>query len=925
MNSRLTFFIVNLASQMRKSSTSFKSLLFLLIYIISQTVYSQTTGKISGVVTDKGTDKPLTGANIYIPDTYLGTVADQDGHFFLINVPPGEYTLKVSMIGYAMTTVENVQVSINRTTDLKIQMDPTVLEGESVTVSVDPISTKKDQTGTMKNVSSDKIEALPVENLNAVVGMQAGVVEGHFRGGRLTEVSYLVDGMQVDEVFGGTNASVTVEPEVVQDLEVITGTFNAEYGRAMSGVVNAVTKSGGNQFHGSYSVAGADYITSHNNIFIGLDGYTHYKLFGGNSRNSQNDELFRNKDYRIQFSGPILKDKINFFTNVRLQDNKNHLNGIRRFNVDDLSNYYSDNPAKWITETTGDSTYQSLNGSSNLSFMGKLTFSLIKHFRFSYLFTRNRDHWANYNHMFKYDPNGMATNYRNTDFQAIQINHMLSNKLFYELKFSRMNSYYGYYLYKNALDSNYVADKYLESYGPGFFTGGQDKNHTERFSIDKALKFDLTWQANNVHNFKTGIENTTHNIDNRWHQIRNLYSGTADQDNLYQPVIYGDSTVYGDVYKVEPKEFSAYLQDKMEFENMVINVGLRYDRFDPNTVFPSDWRNPANQLLLPDSMTSAYTKAPTFYQLSPRLGLAYQLGKAAVLHFSYGHFFQMPPMYALFQNHSFLIGPNDYSTTVGNPLLKPQKTVTYEIGLWQELNRNMGIEVSLFYRDIYNLLSTKIISTYNQIEYGLYSNKDYGNARGLEVKYDMNFGNLSANVNYTLQYTRGNADYPTQTFNRSGNSQDPVNRFIPMSWDQRHTLNATVSLNREHYGFALTGYYNSGTPYSFSPITESTLARINLYPNNDYKPSRYSVDFTGHYDIALYGFPIVFSLSVYNLFDRLNEVAVNSETGRAYTGIIRETDVVAHRSNFNTVEDIIQNPSMYAAPRLIKLGIGVNF
>jgi outer membrane receptor protein involved in Fe transport len=135
-------------------------------------------------------------------------------------------------------------------------------------------------------------------------------------------------------------------------------------------------------------------------------------------------------------------------------------------------------------------------------------------------------------------------------------------------------------------------------------------------------------------------------------------------------------------------------------------------------------------------MMSVYPMAEPFYQVSPRFGLAYQLGDVAVLHFSYGHFFQLPPLYALYQSHSFLISPNDYVTTIGNSRLKPEKTVTYEIGLWQALTSNMGLEVTLFYKDIYNLLSTKIISTYNQIEYGLFSNKDYGNARGLEVKFD---------------------------------------------------------------------------------------------------------------------------------------------------------------------------------------------
>jgi outer membrane receptor protein involved in Fe transport len=119
----------------------------------------------------------------------------------------------------------------------------------------------------------------------------------------------------------------------------------------------------------------------------------------------------------------------------------------------------------------------------------------------------------------------------------------------------------------------------------------------------------------------------------------------------YSPEIYPDTSIYTDVYLVEPLEFAAYLQDKMEFNEMVINIGVRYDYFDPNTVYPSQWRNPANQLDFPDNpeRMSTYLKTTPKAQISPRLGLSYQLGRTAVLHFSYGHFFQMPPMYALFR------------------------------------------------------------------------------------------------------------------------------------------------------------------------------------------------------------------------------------------------------------------------------------
>jgi len=880
-----------------------------IILVVSNLLVAQTTGKISGTVTDAETGEPLPGANVVVEGELIGAATDNNGRFHVINVRPGEYTVIVNVIAYKPIHVENVRVSVNRTFSLDVKMTPTVLEGETVTVTADRISFKRDQTSTIKNVSSDQIKELAIESMSAVVNMQAGVVAGHFRGGRSTEVTYMIDGIQVDEAFSGEYTAVEVEPEAVQDLEIITGTFNAEYGRAMSGIVNIITKDGGNNFEGSLSSGYGNYYTRNENIFIGLTP----------------SEFNRNKDYKVQLSGPILKNRITFLTNIRFQDNKNHLNGIHRFNVTDESNYYSSNPSDWIDDYSGDSSFVAMNRSNNQSLLGKLTFTLGS-FRLSTLYSLNEDEWHGYDHIFKYNPYGMAATHRRTEFAALSINHMLSRSLFYELKLSYMDNYSGWYLYEDPLDSNYVHDRYMDSYGPGFFTGGQQKGHSVRIMEDWGAKFDLTWQVNHTHSLKWGAQYIQHQLDNQWHEIRNKYIGTVDENILYEPDTLADNTLYADVYKVEPIDASAYIQDKMEFDEMVINFGIRYDYFDPNTIYPSDRRNPANQLSLPDSMMSVYPMAEPFYQVSPRFGLAYQLGDVAVLHFSYGHFFQLPPLYALYQGHSFLISPNDYVTTIGNSRLKPEKTVTYEIGLWQALTRNIGLEVTLFYKDIYNLLSTKIISTYNQIEYGLFSNKDYGNVRGLEVKFDYGSQSFNVNINYTLQYTRGNADSPQQSFDRAGDSMDPVNRFIPMSWDQRHTFNATVGYHSGNFHMSATGYYNSGTPYTFSPLGESTLSRINLYPNNDYQPSKYQADLTARYSLQLANMAGVnFFLTIYNLFDRLNEEWVNSQTGRAYTDVEENSEILLHRSNFNDYEDVYQNPSMYSTPRMIKFGLELTF
>jgi outer membrane receptor protein involved in Fe transport len=391
--------------------------------------------------------------------------------------------------------------------------------------------------------------------------------------------------------------------------------------------------------------------------------------------------------------------------------------------------------------------------------------------------------------------------------------------------------------------------------------------------------------------------------------------------------VYPDSSRYSDFYDVEPIEFSAYIQDKMEYQDMVLNVGVRFDYFDPKTVYPSQRRNPANQLNFDDpSKMSSYPKATQQYQVSPRISFAYQLGTKALLRFSYGHFFQMPPMYALYENNSFLVVPTDYATTMGNAELKPQKTVQYEIGLSQEVIEGMSLDVALYYRDIYNLLSAVVYSTYNQIEYGLYSNKDYGNSKGLDLTFNYRIGEFQTMLNYTLQYTRGNADNPTMTFNRAGASQDPVPKLIPMSWDQRHTVNLTLGYYKPQWGFAAIGFFNSGTPYTWAPLQESRLSRVNLYPNNAYQPSTVNVDLRAFYKFDFVGNTrLMLTLNVYNLLDRLNEVWVNGQTGRAYSAIIRPSDLALHRSNFNTYIDRVQNPSAYSAPREIKIGIGIEY
>jgi len=177
---------------------------FLLLSI--QFLYAGTTGKISGKVTDAATGESVIGANIILMGHSLGGAADIDGNYFVINIPPGVYDVRASSIGYQSVTLQNVRVSVDQTTKLDFQLNIESFEiGDVIVTAMKPI-VRRDLTSTESKVSGDDIALLPLEDVASVVNLQAGVVNGHFRGGRSNEVKYLVDGVAVNDAFSGESA-----------------------------------------------------------------------------------------------------------------------------------------------------------------------------------------------------------------------------------------------------------------------------------------------------------------------------------------------------------------------------------------------------------------------------------------------------------------------------------------------------------------------------------------------------------------------------------------------------------------------------------------------------------------------------------------------------------------------------------------------
>jgi len=229
----------------------------LLLLLIPCLVFASegTTGKLSGRVFDKASGEPLPGVNVIIEGTTLGAATDMNGNYFINNIPAGTYTITASYIGYEKIQVENLNIMPDYTTKREFPMVETQIEGEVVVVTAERPLIQQDVTNTVRITTAEEMQNLPTRGTDAVVQLQTGVVSSDYgntvtvRGGRTDEITYIVDGFEVQSSYGG-GSSFTVNDAAISQLQVSTGGFNAEYGRQMSGSVNVVTKSGSPQFHG---------------------------------------------------------------------------------------------------------------------------------------------------------------------------------------------------------------------------------------------------------------------------------------------------------------------------------------------------------------------------------------------------------------------------------------------------------------------------------------------------------------------------------------------------------------------------------------------------------------------------------------------------------------------------------------------------
>jgi len=226
-----------------------------LIFAFTSVIFAGTTGKIAGKVVDKRTGEPLPGAVVQLEGTTIGAQTNTNGEYVIINVPPKTYTARISLVGYVSQIVTDVRVVTDLTFSLNAELDETVIEQETQTVVAKQDYVKLTEVQNIRTMTADQIEAMPVQDVDAILAVQVGVVtrggEIHIRGGRSGEVSYIVDGVETRDPLGGmgaTDVGINLTSNTLEEVQIIKSGFDAEYGNSMSGIVKIASREGDVQF-----------------------------------------------------------------------------------------------------------------------------------------------------------------------------------------------------------------------------------------------------------------------------------------------------------------------------------------------------------------------------------------------------------------------------------------------------------------------------------------------------------------------------------------------------------------------------------------------------------------------------------------------------------------------------------------------------
>ena len=915
------------------------------------------SGTLIGNVHDSGTGEALPGVNVILKGTYYGAATDINGKFKISGISPGSYNVDISLIGYKTVQFTNIVILAGKTKELDVKLDETVLtlDQDVVVVGEKPLM-DVEETQSKKDISREDIENSIVENITDVVTQQAGIVKTdntiHIRGGRSYENAFLLDGVNVQDPLSGTGFGLQLSANAIEEVEVITGGFNAEYGQATSGVVNVKTREGGDKY----------------------SGYVSFKR--DNLGNSSSPHVFNINIMEANLSGPEpLTSKLLPALGIQIPG---EISFFGSFHAG-----FSDGITQGYYKSTADQLYSSTFGGSRFApeaenswfWLGKLSYKYSPTLKFVYSYNQSVDINQNsqslqtnleyvepspgYQYEFQNILDQANTFTHNNEYHSFSITHTLNAKTYYELRISHFytnlradangRNWYDYTEPKDIV--NFPIEYYNTNRdtigvipGDGFWDVGNPSTWRDHFFSESSIKGDITSFFDEKNKFKAGF---------------NLQFQEMQVVEIVKPWV-GTLGLNNDIYHVFPAQGAFYAQDNINFSGMILNFGMRMDYWFPGKYVDEAVKNP-DVVTIPDEIRTRYEN-DTFgwfggrrfkARLSPRLGISHPVSDNQTLFFSYGHFSKWPNPQFVYAKLNPLNAQSSFQK-FGNPDLNPETTVAYELGLKTQFSNDDVLTVTAYYKDIFDYVTTrsaKISSArFATQSFITYVNSDYARSRGLELEYKKRIDRWftgEASVSYAIITTKSSSPDEGVLVARGDLNETITEDYA--NWDRPLTINLTTNFYVEkdnalfgfgngildNYNLYLRFFFESGKRYTPAVFTGSYTtdgrAEYNTIPNerNTKIGENWfwvNLNFERYFDINSLKFSVF--VEVNNLLDTKNSAIINPVTGKAYEygdnipvtwNDPRYPDLQAPISPYPV------NPARYLTRRNVKLGVSLRF
>lgn len=859
-------------------------LLFALL-LLPGVLLAGVTGKIQGKVVDKESKETLVGANVQLEGTSYGAASDVNGEFSILNVPAGTYTVKATYVGYSPVTVTNVRVNLDLTTSLDLAMSTEAVALQGVEIVAERPLVNKSATNAVRIVSGDDLANIPVRGVGAVVALQAGVVEQggqlFIRGGRQDEVGYYVDGADARNARTGQNI-VNIVPEALEEFQVQAGGYNAEYGGSNAGIVRAQLRTGGNSFKASARVE-TDNFSDTGEKFLGgyTYGYSDYSLTfsgpiiqdkikfflagqntwqgdptatfwdGGTFLNLGEDVEGSNlnpnnpivTDPNSPFFGRSTPDTVNLVIPagnvpgrkferlagngtltfdfspliVRLSGSANYVQTLH--NTEPIRNIFNQSRLMHVDQSSGLASAKISYLADPKTFIdATIAYQDIREKRYDPYF---EDDYVSYGDSIANAAKGIQYFRRALSPQDIRTNGF---------PFTRPGS----------LNTQAGAAPQYRKRKQNYISGAIDLTH----SLDKhELKGGFSYQQYTIRNYAISrFEGLYGTLLSNPDAAR---SGGATYEQLWRNA--GLPNNYGyDIYGNEsgddglegaknPTYYSAYVQDKFEVNDLVVNAGIRYDYFDNDDY---DYVNAQNPGYDPQNFTVDETqvrKTKAFETVSPRIGFSFPVTDRTVFHLQFGKFVQAPQLDAIYQSTSQSALSFSGRNFIPNPIgtgLEPVRTTQYEVGFTQQFTDFASFDITTFYKDIKGQIQIQRITTLTTStasSYLVLQNGDFATTKGLEFTLRIRrINRIQGTVNYTLSDAQGTGwSLNSAVASVDQNSILPT-VISPLAFNQTHrgTLNVDYRFG-ENDGGPILQRLGANMLFTFSSGHAFTKAQAN--------------------------------------------------------------------------------------------------